>query len=429
MLTAFTVENYRSFLEKTRIELRPLTLLFGYNNSGKSALVRALPLLADSMRSDATGPLNMGSEAVRGSVFGDLVSRLGDSNTIRFGLEFDTGMAVDYEVTRPAGSFRLLLTSASIQDPRGGPMKAELMPGADTVGANTSYRVTRGGDVTNMRNPFRGLSPAVQAMMEFEGPTWSQQIMFSFGRLLNGVAGFAGETLWLGSLRHHPERFARLREGGAAPRLSNDGSGVAEILALDKLSGGELLADVSAWYERQDCFKRGLTVIQSANDLFSVVLDLSGKRRSVQVNVADTGEGIAQVLPVLVAAAMAGRKVAERPRLLVFEQPELHLHTAIHAPLAERLCQLAAMDEPPHMLVETHSENFLLGVQIQIAKGKLPPERVRIYWVEQDEDGASQVVPIDLDAEGFARGFPHDVFDKDVELSRSLFDAREHAAT
>ncbi len=278
-----------------------------------------------------------------------------------------------------------------------------------------------------MRNLFRGLSPEVQAMMEFEGPTWSQQIMFSFGRLLNGVAGFARETLWLGSLRRHPERFVRLREGGAAPRLSNDGAGVAEILALDKLSGGELLADVSAWYERQDCFKRGLNVLQSADDLFSVVLDLSGKRRSVQVNVADTGEGIAQVLPVLVAAAMAGRTGGERPRLLAFEQPELHLHTAIHAPLAERLCQLAAMDEPPNILVETHSENFLLGVQIQIAKGKLPPERVRIYWVEQDEDGASQVAPIDLDAEGFARGFPHDVFDKDVELSRSLFDAREQA--
>lgn len=36
-ITAFTVKNYRSFLEETRVELRPLTLLFGYNNSGKSS--------------------------------------------------------------------------------------------------------------------------------------------------------------------------------------------------------------------------------------------------------------------------------------------------------------------------------------------------------------------------------------------------------
>ena len=37
MLTAFTIENYRSFADRTRIELRPLTLLFGYNNSGPLA--------------------------------------------------------------------------------------------------------------------------------------------------------------------------------------------------------------------------------------------------------------------------------------------------------------------------------------------------------------------------------------------------------
>ena len=80
------------------------------------------------------------------------------------------------------------------------------------------------------------------------------------------------------------------------------------------------------------------------------------------------------------------------------------------------------------MLVETHSENFLLGVQIQVAKGNLPPDRVRIYWVEQDEDGASGLYPIDLDREGYARGFPNDVFDKYVERSRILFDAREGPA-
>jgi AAA15 family ATPase/GTPase len=41
-LSSYMVENYRPFAERTTIELRPLTLLFGYNSAGKSALLRAL---------------------------------------------------------------------------------------------------------------------------------------------------------------------------------------------------------------------------------------------------------------------------------------------------------------------------------------------------------------------------------------------------
>ena len=43
------------------------------------------------------------------------------------------------------------------------------------------------------------------------------------------------------------------------------------------------------------------------------------------------------------------------------------------------------------MIVETHSENFLFGVQIAVAKGDLAPEDVLIHWVRQDEAGRATV--------------------------------------
>jgi AAA15 family ATPase/GTPase len=70
--TAITLSNYRSFASPVRLELRPITLLFGDNNSGKSALLRALPLLSDSTGPKASGPLEMESPAMRGSSFQDL---------------------------------------------------------------------------------------------------------------------------------------------------------------------------------------------------------------------------------------------------------------------------------------------------------------------------------------------------------------------
>lgn len=90
-LASYAVENYRGFRDLTEIELRPLTLLFGYNNTGKSALMRVLPLLADSVTPPpgAGGPLNLTSAAVRQASFQDLRSRQSASPRIDFALAWD----------------------------------------------------------------------------------------------------------------------------------------------------------------------------------------------------------------------------------------------------------------------------------------------------------------------------------------------------
>ena len=44
-ITAIELENFQSIAQRTRIELRPITLLFGPNSAGKSAVFDALELL------------------------------------------------------------------------------------------------------------------------------------------------------------------------------------------------------------------------------------------------------------------------------------------------------------------------------------------------------------------------------------------------
>ena len=70
---------------RVEVELRPLTLFFGYNSAGKSALIRALPLLRDSTRSDLLGPLDLDSETVRGALSdrGKVFIRFGPPNEIQ----------------------------------------------------------------------------------------------------------------------------------------------------------------------------------------------------------------------------------------------------------------------------------------------------------------------------------------------------------
>jgi hypothetical protein len=47
LLTAIEIENFKAFGERQRIELRPITLLFGPNSGGKSSVVHALHYLRE----------------------------------------------------------------------------------------------------------------------------------------------------------------------------------------------------------------------------------------------------------------------------------------------------------------------------------------------------------------------------------------------
>jgi len=109
MLTSFTVERYKPFVDRTRVELRPLTLLFGYNNSGKSALLRFLPMIADSLQGLGKSPLKRGP-ANRGGSFDDLVSRQQSSSSLEFELTWNETSAFKAEIQNLPERHRQVVT-------------------------------------------------------------------------------------------------------------------------------------------------------------------------------------------------------------------------------------------------------------------------------------------------------------------------------
>ena len=70
-LFALKLSALRSFRDEAALDVRPLTLLYGFNQAGKSSLLRVLALLADSLQVGA-GPLDLQSPALRGATFKEL---------------------------------------------------------------------------------------------------------------------------------------------------------------------------------------------------------------------------------------------------------------------------------------------------------------------------------------------------------------------
>ncbi len=137
------------------------------------------------------------------------------------------------------------------------------------------------------------------------------------------------------------------------------------------------------------------------------------------VNIADVGFGVSQTLPVLVAlqAALPGQ-------LVYIEQPEIHLHPRAQVAMASVLADAAKRGV--RVVVETHSDRLLLGVQTLVAEGKLPPELVKLHWFSQGSaDGATSVKSADLDATGAFGDWPEDFAGVDLDAQRAYLDASD----
>lgn len=416
-LKAFEVRNYRAFVEPARVELRPLTLLFGYNNVGKSALARVLPLLRDSSQGHRGLPLNLESPAVRGAELTDLRSHQTGRRTIELSLEPEPTESL------PASRIHLVfqdlperrqhvIESFKIETNTGDQaLEGKLVPSGEEEG-RLLYDLRFGeGTAKRVAMKWHGLIPSVD---KAPGDELRQELILlgNYSFVLSDLTGM----LWVGAVRSTQPRFAKFPR--VKPEtISWDGKGAADALAWDKQYGdGQLFTAVSSWYGKHAGVPLDVSI---RADEYALTTGTH------QVNLSDTGEGLTQVLPVLVAGAMTAHRAAHQlPSLLVIEQPELHLHPAAHAPLAEYFCNSAATHPESRMLIETHSENFLFGVQLAVAQGLLDPARVLIYWVQQDDQGASTLTPIQMDADGRPDFWPRGVFTEEVELGKRLLEVR-----
>ena len=79
------------------------------------------------------------------------------------------------------------------------------------------------------------------------------------------------------------------------------------------------------------------------------------------LSVAAVGVGVSQVLPVVVMGL-----AAEPGSVLLFEQPELHLHPAVQQRLGDFL--LACVRAGRQVIVETHSDHLLTRIRRRVAE-------------------------------------------------------------
>lgn len=98
MLTELGIKNLRSFSNECSFKLKPMTIFVGKNSSGKSTMLRVLPLLRQSIEGNSRGPVLWFGKYVD---FGDYSEAISNNIKIEDGCNGDEGIEFLYNVNIP----------------------------------------------------------------------------------------------------------------------------------------------------------------------------------------------------------------------------------------------------------------------------------------------------------------------------------------
>ncbi len=397
------VRAFRAFRDDASLELRPLTLLYGQNQAGKSSLVRLVSLISDSLRLGVPA-LDLKSPALRGAGFKDL------------------GWLGKEPVFTPSWT---LAASSKPNCPR-----ITMQYGDERGLFVNSVRVGHGNNEKyfDVRLNGRTTNTAESVAAKYEGTCsgeyWTDTL--TFRRLLpDGLPEEAAIVVRdiddaLVTLRRVRWLHANRLADGAFQRLP-DGSPDASM--FDEPRYRLVLDAASQWLQKQGKLGDEIAIRPDSDNRPRFVIGFTG-REHLPLHLA--GEGVRALLPVILCACWAefGRRMGDdsAPTLLAIEEPETNLHPHLHVALFNRLLETVAAGVP--VVLETHSVYILRAMQLAVLTGAIAPDQIGLHWVDQSLDGAATITRIEVGADATLGQWMPNAFEKEQELAHEIFDAR-----
>jgi predicted ATPase len=408
--TSLGFQNYKCFAAHQQVDLSPVTVLLGKNNSGKSALSRLPLVMSAGLKGQSATPIDLqaiGTE-VAGS-FVDLVNGRRAHGSLTFDATYASERPLRFSVVVQNVDEYQLQVVRELAIEAGGRRLALEWDYGDPRRAHRVYQC-RVGDEEPVYQPvpFSGLLPETSNPNDYVRP-FPPEIVEAIEEVRRGC----DNLVYLGPFRDQPLRTYRLPS--ATPTdVGVTGGNAPAIIASDLIRGsGEILEVVNA--ALRPIVGNWRLEIERQGTAFELLLR-SEADSTITVNLADTGAGVAQVLPVVVQHALNARQGPDGPTLHVVEQPELHLHPSAHAALAD--IYLSGISKNSRFLIETHSETFLLRLRRRIAEG-LSKDILGIYYLEQTEAGVD-ALKISVDEYGNVDFWPENVFSENYGEAKAI---------
>jgi len=469
MIKEYQITNFKAFAESAVIPVRPITLIFGPNSSGKSSTLQPLIMLKQTIeKAGKETPLLPKGELADLGNFREFIHR--HDNKRKFSFKVTIPLKDSIEMDKRVQEFL-----DSVID-------------LETVGVGITFSELKMGDLTitqfetfvgdnpeplftyEMEQPDKEIDkgrfftryPYIAKLKDFneEHEYWlkhqslfdkpASEAYFDFGHyLIESVYKDPEEAIaispkerksislipfyasrmfreilmrvvYVGPLRRFPERYYSYT-GNKTRYVGKTGEFVADILFSDP----EILSRINEQFDHLNIGYelRVANLTDQTSDIHDLrTLRLKEKSTGTYMGFTDVGFGISQLLPIVVQSM-----VSERQMLLI-EQPELHLHPALQAEMGDMFIRSALGENKNTFIIETHSEHLILRLLRRIretTEEELPedipqirPNDLSLLYVKPDEKGSSVIhIPATEDGE-FERFWPGGFF---PERSKELF--------
>jgi hypothetical protein len=456
-------KNFRSLHDTGWCTLKPLTIVLGPNNSGKTSFVSPLLLLQQTLdaSNESTALLTKGPLLDFG-LFTDMVRNHDPDAQVEFSFRWrpiKSSKDPKKPVGQEAPSTGIFLFERGDQET----IRLAKLTVLDVCGrailerkrkANGQYSLTKLPeikapskassldqvlkkrlaihkaiqDASPERFFFSGSTPFLHAVFDNteskedkpgqlipEPDAYMQryvavlsELEFRLNRLLRSIT-------YLGPLRERARRHYVL--SGEEPRnVGVRGEYAPEILFRNR-DNADKMATIHNWLEKFG-FSDKLVLQPQGPGAFSLSWATSTEHASDTAFV-DMGFGLSQVLPLIVQGV-----IAEAGSTIIAEQPEIHLNPRLQTVLAELFAFFVERDV--HIISETHSEHLLLTVRRLVAEKRLASDSVAIYYVERKErDSAVSCVAMEEDGHITATAWPAGFFADGLRESLALAAAQD----
>jgi len=238
------------------------------------------------------------------------------------------------------------------------------------------------------------------------------------GKNFCGVFEAVGEFLnrtchsiqYITPLRATAERYYRI-QGLAVDEIDPQGNNLAMFLKNLSHEDAESFAQ---WTGKAMGFEA-----RAKNYEGHVSIVLSDAGGTQKVNLADTGFGYSQVLPIIAQLWVMAKKknYREATKFFAIEQPELHLHPKMQARLADLFVNLIGPGNSSNefkLVIETHSEVIINQLGKAVEKGAISADDIGIYIFDQNTlEGATRVRESKFDSDGYLTEWPLGFFDSE----------------
>ena len=432
MLERLRIQNFKSWQDTGDMAFGSLTGFFGTNSSGKSSILQFLLMLKQTVESsDRSQVLDLGNDFsyVELGTVHDVLHNHEVPGILSFNLQWHYstptfgGDFVEREAKFSA-KIKYAEDVVSLENFKYEMETTTYHPGywigsmrKETQDINSKYSLdikeTRHilPTKTSLQKPSKFYIFSNEAHASYDIDYELEDAVFRFEYLFNSV-------FYLGPLREYPNRLY-IWGGNQPDGVGNRGERAVAALLSSRNQGPTI--DMGEGQPKRTVEEHVAHWLKELGLIYSFkVQPIAPNRKEYEVRIqrtaesasvflTDVGFGVSQILPVLVLLFYV-----PEGSTVILEQPEIHLHPAVQAGLADVFID-AIKRRKVQIILESHSEHLLQRLQLRIAEKGLNPEKefdhsqAKLYFTSIEE-GRSKLTTLELDEYGNINNWPDGFF-------------------